>query len=47
MIITSPKKKTNIRITVCSVEKKSQMKYLGVFTDETHYSYSASLHPGV
>ena len=31
MIITSPKKKTNIRITVC---KKSQIKYLGVLTDE-------------
>ena len=31
MIITSPTKKTNIRITVCNIEQKSQIKYLGVF----------------
>ena len=29
MIITSPKKKTNIRITACNIEQKSQIKYLG------------------
>ena len=34
MIITSPKKKTNISITVWSIEQKSQIKYLGVFIDE-------------
>ena len=31
MIITSPKKKTNIRITACNREQKSQIKYLGIF----------------
>ena len=30
-IITSPKKKTNISITVCSIEQKAQIKYLGVY----------------
>ena len=34
IIITSPEKKTNISITVCSIEQKSQNKYLGVFIDE-------------
>ena len=43
MIITSPKKKTNIRITVCSIEQKSQIKYLGVFIDE-HLKWDAQLH---
>ena len=33
-IITSPQNKTNLRITVCSVEQKSHIKYLGVFIDE-------------
>ena len=42
MIITSPKKKTNIRITVCNTEQKSQMKYLGVFIDE-HLKWDAQL----
>ena len=28
MIITSPKKKTNIRITVCNIEQKSQIKHI-------------------
>ena len=27
MLITSPEKKTNISITVCSIEQKSQIKY--------------------
>ena len=31
MIITSPKKKINIKITVCGIDQKSQIKYLGVF----------------
>ena len=34
MIIASPKKKTNISITTCHTEQKSQIKYLGVFIDE-------------
>ena len=34
MITTSPKKKTNIRITACNIEQKSQINYLGVFIDE-------------
>ena len=34
MIIISLKKKTNIRITACNIEQKSQIKYLGVFIDE-------------
>ena len=42
MIITSPKKKTNIRITPCNIEQKSQIKYLGVFTDE-HLKWFAQL----
>ena len=44
MIITSPKKKTNIRITVCNIniEQKSQIKYLGVFIDE-HLKWDAQL----
>ena len=42
MIITSPKKKTNIKITVCSIEQKSQIKYLGVFIDE-HLKWDGQL----
>ena len=42
MIITSPKKKTNIRITACNIEQKSQIKYLGVFIDE-HLKWDAQL----
>ena len=42
MIIASPKKKTNIRITVCNIEQKSQIKYLGVFIDE-HLKWDAQL----
>ena len=42
MIISSPKKKTNIRITVCSIEQKSEIKYLGVFIDE-HLKWDAQL----
>ena len=42
MIITTPKKKTNIRITACNVEQKSQIKYLGVFIDE-HLKWDAQL----
>ena len=41
MIITSPKKKTSIRITVC---KKSQIKYLSVLIDDrvvTRYIFSS------
>jgi len=34
MIIASPKKKSNISITTCCIEQKSQIKYLGVFIDE-------------
>ena len=34
MIITSPNKKTSIRIIACNIEQKSQIKYLGVFIDE-------------
>ena len=34
MIIDSPKKKTNISITTCHMEQKSQINYLGVFIDE-------------
>ena len=43
MIITSPNKKTNIRITTCNIEQKSQMKYLGVFIDE-HLKWDAQLN---
>ena len=43
MIITSPKKKTNIRITAwCNIEQKSLFKYLGVFVDE-HLKWDAQL----
>ena len=42
MIITSPKKKTKIRITACNIEQKSQIKYLGVFIDE-HLKWDAQL----
>ena len=42
MIITSPKKKTNIRITACNIDQKSQIKYLGVFIDE-HLKLDAQL----
>ena len=42
MIITSPKTKTNIRITVCNIEQKSQIKYLGVFIDK-HLKWDAQL----
>ena len=42
MIITSPKKKTNISITACTIEQKSQIKYLGVFIDE-HLKWDAQL----
>ena len=34
MIITSPKKKQNIRITACNIEQKSPIKYLGAFIEE-------------
>ena len=40
MIITSPTKKTIIRITSCNIEKKSQIKYLGAFIDE-HLKWDA------
>ena len=42
MIITTPKKKVNIRITTCNIEQKSQIKYLGVFIDE-HLKWDAQL----
>ena len=42
ILITSLEKKTNIRITVCSIEQKSQIKYLGVFIDE-HLKWDAQL----
>ena len=42
MIITSPKKKTNIRITACNIKQKSQIKYLGVFIEE-HLKWDAQL----
>ena len=42
MIITSPKKKTKIRITVCNIEQNSQIKYLGVFIDE-HLKWDVQL----
>ena len=42
MIIASPKKKTNISITTCHIEQKSQIKYLGVFIDE-HLKWDAQL----
>jgi len=42
MIITTPKKKVNIKITTCNIEQKSQIKYLGVFIDE-HLKWDAQL----
>ena len=42
MIITSPKRKTNIRITACNIEQNSQIKSLGVFIDE-HLKWDAQL----
>ena len=42
MIITSPKKKTNVTIRACNREQKSQIKYLGVFIDE-HLKWDAQL----
>jgi len=42
MIIASPKKKSNISITTCCIEQKSQIKYLGVFIDE-HLKWNAQL----
>ena len=34
MLITSPRKKVNVRVSVCDIEQKSQIKYLGVFIDD-------------
>ena len=34
MLIRSPKKKCNITIETCSIERKKKIKYLGVFIDE-------------
>ena len=42
LIITSPKKKTNIRITACNIEQKSKIKYLDVVIDE-HLKWDAHL----
>ena len=42
MIIASAKKKTNISITTCNMEPKSQIKYLGVYVDE-HLKWDAQL----
>ena len=42
MIITSSKKKTNIRIIVCNIEQKSQIKYSGVFIDK-HLKWNVQL----
>ena len=42
IIITSPKKKTNIRITACNIEQKSHIKYLDVVIDE-HLKWDAHL----
>ena len=42
MIIASPKTKTNISITTCHIEQKSQIKYLGVFIDE-HLNWDTQL----
>ena len=42
MIITSPNKKTSIRITACNTEQKSQIKYLDVLIDE-HLKWDAQL----
>ena len=42
MIITTPRKKTNIKITTCNIEQKSQIKYLGVYIDE-HLQWDAQL----
>ena len=42
MLITTPRKKTNIRITTCNIERKKQIKYFGVFIDE-HLQWDAQL----
>ena len=42
MIITSPKKKTNFRITACNIEQKSQIEYLAVFIHK-HLKWDAQL----
>ena len=42
MIVTTPRKKVNINITVCNIQRKSQIKYLGVFIDE-HLQWGAQI----
>ena len=34
MLITSPRKKTNLSITACNIQRKEYIKYLGVYIDE-------------
>ena len=34
MLITSPRKKVDVQVSACDIEKKSQIKYLGVFIDD-------------
>ena len=34
MLITSPRKKSNLSITACNIQRKEYIKYLDVYTDE-------------
>lgn len=42
MLITSPRKKCDITITTCNIERKPKIKYLGVFIDE-HLQWDAQI----
>ena len=42
MIVATPRKKVNINITVCNIQRKSQLKYLGVFIDD-HLQWGAQI----
>ena len=35
MIIASPRKKVSINVTACDIQQRSDIKYLGVFIDDT------------
>ena len=34
MLITSPRKKVDVRVSACDIEQKSQIKYVGVLIDD-------------
>ena len=34
MLITSPRKKVDVRVSACDIDQKSQIKYVGVLIDD-------------